>query len=117
MSKLTRSQNKNGNFYVLTSHGTFSCGNLFATICKNNNLAKIIGEQSGGGSCVISYLCNSSGFIYHSSSEYSQVLKDGNGYIHNDDAVPVDIPLEQAKFYDRAYIDSLLNKLFINKVL
>ena len=96
------------NFYVLTSGGTFSCGNLFTTCCKNRGFAKIIGEKSGGGSCVVSLLCNSSGFLYETSSEYINVLIDGDGYKHNDGGVEVDIALDSSKFYDHTYIDSIL---------
>ena len=96
------------NFYILTSDCSFSCANLFATACKNGGYAKIIGQQSAGGSCVISMLCNSTGFLYHSSSEYVQVLFDGTGYKDNDGGVEVDISLDPAKFYDHTYIDSIL---------
>lgn len=96
------------NFYVLTSDCSFSYANLFATSCKNGGYAKIIGQQSAGGSCVISMICNSTGYLYHSSSEYVQVLFDGTEYKHNDEGVEVDIPLDSSKFYDHAYIDSIL---------
>ena len=99
------------NFYVLTSNTTFSCGNLFATTCKNNNLAKIIGQRSAGGSCIISYLTNSSGYLYHSSSEYINVLKTkDNEYVNNDFGVEVDIELDSSYFYNRTYIDELLKQ-------
>ncbi|WP_427338379.1 S41 family peptidase [Caloranaerobacter sp. DY30410] len=37
----------NGNIYILTSPYTFSSGNWFAVIMKDNNIGKIIGEPTG----------------------------------------------------------------------
>ena len=41
------------NYYVLSSGYSFSCANIFINYCKMHNLAKIIGEKSGGGACAI----------------------------------------------------------------
>ena len=96
------------NFYIMTSDVSFSCANQLATICRNTGIAKVIGQKNGGGSCIISYICNSSGYLYHSSSSItSMLLKDGN-YISNDYGVIPDIEIDPANFYNRAYIDSIL---------
>ena len=96
------------NFYVLTSKASFSCSSLFTTACRNNNLAKVIGEKSGGGSCPISDLCNSSGYFYHSSSELTTLLKTSDGYVTNDGGIEPDIKIEASYFYNHAYIDEVL---------
>lgn len=39
-------------YAVLTSHFSFSCGNLLPTLAKDNGIA-VIGEKSGGGACML----------------------------------------------------------------
>ena len=95
-------------FYVMTSDASFSCGNHFPTICRNLNIAKVIGQKNGGGSCVISALSNSSGYLYHSSSEWTSLLSENGEYITNDYGVEPDIKIDASKFYDHQYIDQLL---------
>ena len=95
-------------FYVLTSNASFSCANHFATLCRNLDFGKVIGQKSSGGSCIISTLSNSSGYIYHSSSEYTSLLLDNGNYVTNDYGVIPDITIDPTRFYDRTYIDSIL---------
>lgn len=97
------------NFYVLTSSASFSCANHFATLCRNMNFGKVIGERSAGGSCIISYLGNSSGYVYHSSSEWTSLLLENEQYVTNDYGVEPDIAIDASHFYDHEYIDQLLS--------
>ncbi len=55
------------NFAVLTSDVSFSCGNLFPSILKDNGIP-VIGETSGGGSCAIQAMCTADGFCFQISS-------------------------------------------------
>jgi len=96
------------NFYILTSGGSFSCGNHLPQICKENGLAKIIGQTSGGGSCSISQISTSSGFIYCGSSENVAVNKSGESYVHADNGVSPDIIISEEDFYNRNKINELL---------
>ena len=97
------------NFYIMTSKGSFSCSNHLSTLCRNIGFGKVIGERNGGGSCVISYLCNSTGYLYHSSSTWTSLLKENNEYVTNDNGVEPDIKIDASKFYDHQYIDQLLS--------
>lgn len=96
------------NFYVLTSEASFSCANHFATLCRNLNFGKVIGQTTGGGSCIVSYLCNSSGYLYHCSSEVTSLLSKDEEYVTNDCGVTPDIEIDSSQFYNRTYIDSIL---------
>ena len=96
------------NFYVMTSDASFSCGNHMPTICRNLNIAKVIGQKNGGGSCVISFLSNSSGYLYHSSSEWTSLLVENGKYVTNDYGVEPDIKIDATNFYNHQYIDQLL---------
>ena len=71
---------------VLTSPYSFSCANLFPSALKELGY-KVIGQQSGGGSCAIAIGCTADGVSYVRSSHLT--LCDSKG--HNIDAgVPVD---------------------------
>ena len=96
------------NFYIMTSDSSFSCANHMATLCRNLNFGKVIGKTNGGGSCVISFLANSSGYLYHSSSSWTSLLVEDDKYVTNDNGVKPDIEIAKDKFYDRSYIDELL---------
>ena len=98
-------------FFVLTSGASFSCGNHFPSICKDSGIATIIGERSAGGSCSISQISNSSGFIYCSSSENVSLMKQGDEYIHNDYGVTPDISIPRSDWYNHIKLNELLNKL------
>ncbi|MBQ9266356.1 MAG: hypothetical protein IJ186_04785 [Bacilli bacterium] len=96
------------NFYIMTSDASFSCANHLSTLCRNIGFGKVIGEKNGGGSCVISMLTNSSGYLYHSSSEWTSLLKENGKYSTNDYGVEPDIKIDSSHFYDHEYIDQLL---------
>lgn len=59
------------NFYILTSDCSFSCGNAFPCAAQLHGDAKIIGQKSGGGECVVAvhYMPNSE-YVYHSSNTH-----------------------------------------------
>ena len=81
-----------------------------STLCRNLGFGKVIGQRNGGGSCVISYLANSSGYLYHSSSEWTSLLKENGEYITNDGGVEPDIKIDPSYYYNHQYIDQLLSK-------
>ena len=90
------------NFYALTSSYSFSCANLFPTICKTTGAAKIIGEKSGGGSCVVRNGVTADGMIVQmSGTERLNYEKDGK-MIDNDGGIAPDYEYERANFYDNA---------------
>ena len=74
------------NFGVLTSKCSFSCGNLLPSLLKELGI-KIIGEQSGGGSCSIITASTSDGMYFAHSSSLSLANRDGDNI---DSGVPVD---------------------------
>ena len=55
------------NFAVLTSGTSFSCGNLFPSILKDNGVP-VMGATSGGGACAIQAMCTADGFAFQISS-------------------------------------------------
>lgn len=94
-------------FYCLTSNYSFSCGNLFPTMFKRDGIGKVIGERSGGGSCVVYNTVTASGCYFQVSGFYI-LQKDAAGSGSNDDGIAPDIALARADFYNRG---AVVNKL------
>ena len=99
------------NFFVLTSNYSFSCANLFTMICKNSGLATIIGQQSGGGACVVTYTATPDGKPFRISGLMRNGFKDDIAS-HDDFGIPVDIEIDDvANFYNDTYLNNLVNNL------
>ena len=98
------------NFYILTSHFSFSCANLFPHMLKENGVAKIIGEQSGGGACVVYYTATPDGRCYRISGNMRNGYDD-NHAAHDDFGVEVDYELSKSHFYSDSYLNNFVNNL------
>nr|MCR4561939.1 hypothetical protein [Bacilli bacterium] len=98
------------NFHILTSNYSFSCANLFPCLAKDNNIATIIGKQSGGGACTVGYSCTVDGKPFRMSSLIRQGGLD-KAKSHYDAGVPVDYEIEPEHFYDDAYLDEFVNSI------
>ena len=80
----TRSATCRGlNVAVLTSFSSFSCGNAMPFYAKERGV-KIIGERSGGGSCIVGQGVTADGFPYHlsvnsrlSAQDFSKTVEGG----------------------------------------
>lgn len=94
---------KSYHFYVLVSNYSFSCANLFAAICQEYGLAKIMGETSGGGSCIVRPTITADGYPFQMSgpAQLCSVASDGT-WKNIDKGVTPDIPLSETQFYDDA---------------
>ncbi len=65
------------NFGVLTSSFSFSCGNLLPIMAKDEGIA-ILGETSGGGSCILGISSLPEALIFTMSGYMKFVSKDNN---------------------------------------
>ena len=112
------------NFAVLTSPMSFSCGNLFPSILKDNGVP-VLGATSGGGACAIQAMCTADGFCFQISSFRARLNSlDGDNI---DSGVTPDIPIDNegrvevklseenslmvkdySKYFDIDYLRSLL---------
>ena len=112
------------NFAVLTSPMSFSCGNLFPSILKDNGIP-VMGATSGGGACAIQAMCTADGFCFQISSFRARLNSlDGDNI---DNGVTPDIPIDNdgrvevklseenslmvkdySKYFDIDYLRSLL---------
>ena len=112
------------NFAVLTSGMSFSCGNLFPSILKDNGVP-VLGATSGGGACAIQAMCTADGFCFQISSFRARLNTLDGATI--DGGVTPDIPIDNdgkvevklseenslmvkdySKYFDIDYLRSLL---------
>ena len=61
------------NFCILPSRLSFSCGNLFPSLCQDAGLL-IAGEKSGGGSCAVCIYRTAEGLKYNISSARARLI-------------------------------------------
>ena len=85
---------------------------MFPYVAKANDIATVIGQQSGGGACIVSFTVTPDGMPYRISG----LARTGDPLDpskHDDLGVEVDekcqIALEH--FYDNAYLDEFVNGL------
>ncbi len=102
------------NWYVLTSGLTYSAANIFASICKDQGLAKIIGVASGGGMCGVvpvvlmdgtAFQMSGSSLLYVSMQNY-KTTNQKTSYIEG--GVAVDAAVDYEVFYDRETMNSII---------
>lgn len=99
------------NIYVLTSPCSFSCANLFASVCKENNLATIIGETSGGGACIVRAGSTADGVSFQMSGTMRLSTVSNGTYTDIDDGVVPDHTLDRDSFYNDAKLASFVESL------
>lgn len=88
----TKADNRNSenDYIVLTSALTYSAGNAFANIVKENNLATIIGEKTAGGAAIVGFFGLPDGTQI--SLSRSRLMVNSQGELIEDGIEP-DIPL------------------------
>ena len=100
-------------FYILTSGCSYSCANALPFFAQADGLAKIIGEQPGGGDCAVASFLDAYGHVARMSSWFKLGrMKDGN-FVSDEHAVKVDIPFGDKAdklYFNYADIAELLQK-------
>ncbi|BAP39563.1 S41 family peptidase [Metamycoplasma canadense] len=92
------------NYYILTSKNTFSAANLFAGIAKEMNIAKIIGQKSGGGGSPIFPVVLNDQTSMLVSGPLVFLNKINNIEQNLENGVEVDIKIDYKDFYDIDYL-------------
>ena len=101
------------NLYCLTSPSSFSCGNLMPSVLKSSSMVRIIGEQSGGGACVVMPLSTADGTILQiSGPNRLSYMKNGSIYDIDKGIEPDYIIDKPEHFYDRAKLTDYINSLY-----
>lgn len=98
--------------YCLVNGNSFSCGNLLPTMFKQDGRVTLVGQTTGGGSCLVRHTSAADGTLFSISDYYRlSIVKNGSFY-NIDRGVEADIPLRKpASYYDRAalveYLDTI----------
>lgn len=98
-------------FFVMMSGYSFSCGNGFPTYVRDYKLATLIGEKSGGGSCVVSQLVTACGSMSRMSGTNQLGSVSGNNFYDNDDGINPDRYFGSENWYDDEKIDDFVRGL------
>ena len=100
------------NLYCLTCVNSFSCGNLVPAACRESGKVTLVGQTSGGGSCVVFPATTASGALFQISGP-SQLSLIKNGSFYNiDQGIEPDVKLNKPEsFYDRPALVEYLNEL------
>ena len=112
--KLANELKKSYKVSILTSEKAFSCGNLMPSKMKDAGFT-VIGQKSGGGSCVIRKDATLDGMPYYRSGSLTLSNKRGENI---DGGVPVDFPildeygnLDCEKAFNTTFVSNYLNSL------
>lgn len=107
-----RAANKNLKLFCLTSGLSFSCGNFLPCVFKESKEVGLIGQTTGGGSCVVGYMGTASGSFFQVSGS-SQISFNKNGSFYDVDrgADPDHYIYDLTKMLDRTYMNYVLDKL------
>ena len=100
------------NLFCLISPVSFSCGNLVPAALKSSGRVTLLGQTSGGGSCVVQPMTTAYGTLFQiSAPQRMSFLKNGSFY-DIDQGIEPDIHISRlSSFYDRAALTDFINGL------
>ena len=100
------------NLFCLISPVSFSCGNLVPAALKSSGRVTLLGQTSGGGSCVVQPMTTAYGTLFQiSAPQRMSFLKNGSFY-DIDQGIEPDVHISRrASFYDRAALSDFINGL------
>jgi len=98
--------------YCLTTNNSFSCGNLVPAACRSSGRVTLIGQPTGGGSCVVQPCTTAAGTLFQiSGNKQVSIIKNGSFY-NTDAGIEPDFRLEKPEsFYDRPALVEYLHNL------
>ena len=96
--------------YCIISPISFSCGNLVPAFFKESHRVTLIGQRSGGGSCVVLPCTSASGTTFQISGTKQIALVRNGSFYNVDQGVEPDITLTKIEsFYDREGLVELIH--------
>ncbi|QVK07138.1 S41 family peptidase [Mycoplasma mycoides] len=103
----------NFNYYILTSPYSFSAGNIFPQIARDNKVAKLIGYKTFGGASSIGYFILPTGDIIQLSTNNvftSSKFKSLEFGVNPDVKLDGDVSTNAKDLYDKNKLLDLINK-------
>ena len=105
---------KGYNFYCIESGVSFSCGNLVPNVFKNSERVTLIGQTSGGGSCVVQPLSTSAGTLFQVSGNTRMSFIKNGAFYDIDRGAETDIYIRDfSVVYDRQRLTDYINNKII----
>lgn len=100
------------NVYCLVSPNSFSCGNLVPAALKMSQRVTVIGQTSGGGSCIMLPCTSASGAVFQISGTKQLSLIQNGSFYNIDQGIEPDIYLSRPEsYYDREGLAAYLHDL------
>ena len=99
-------------FFVLTSDGSFSCGNAFPFLLRKQGHATIIGKNSGGGECTVdsSFLPSGHGIVFSGKNHIGYYPQNSSNFFGDEGGAGVDIDLSLDSFYNLTSLYTAINQ-------
>ena len=100
------------NLICLTSPVSFSCANLVPSVLKNSHEVILLGQTSGGSSCMVQHLTTADGSILQLSGPRLMSYTKNGSFYDIDRGVEPDFIIPTARqFYDRKNLTTYINEL------
>jgi hypothetical protein len=98
--------------YCLTSNSSFSCGNLVPAACKSSGKVTLVGQTTGGGSCVVLPCTTAAGAVFQiSGSMQVSIIQNGSFYNTDSGITPHFFLDKPESYYDRPALVEYLREL------
>lgn len=102
---------------ILSSGYTFSAANTFVSIVKEQNLAKVIGQRTGGGMCSVlpMVLADGTAIAISSNNTYRYVKTDKNNhqtFYAIESGLSPDTEIPYSEFYDSKQLKKYITNIF-----
>ena len=98
--------------YCLTSNCSFSCGNLVPAACKSSGKVTLVGQTTGGGSCIVLPCTTAAGAVFRiSGSMQISIIQNGSFYNTDSGIVPHFFLDKPESYYDRPALAEYLREL------
>lgn len=98
------------NWFLIQSVVSFSAANELSTIFKQNNLGKIIGQTSGGGTSSITPILLPDGTFFTMSSQNMNMIRLADGtYVTNETGIEPDHIIAIGDLYNNEVLAEILN--------
>ena len=99
--------------YCLESFNSFSCGNLVPSVFKNSHKVTLLGQTSGGGSCMVLPCMSATGTVFQVSGPLRMAFTKNGSFYDIDQGAEPDFYIDDEKnFYDRKALTEYINGLF-----
>lgn len=98
--------------YCLITGNSFSCGNLIPALFKESGVVTLLGQQSGGGACVVEQTIAADGTVFQYSSRYRLSNVKNGSYYSIDQGITPDFTISDPNhLYNRKWLTNYINQL------